>query len=311
MSEKRSRRHHTIPEMYQVRFASNPNAKTPQAEVFDMDKGEWRTQAIRKTAVRRDYYSVTIPKGHPDLSPDEVEKWLSQIEGAAASILKKKIDRHKALGPDERWMLGLFVATSRMRNPFIRDRIGTFVADIGEKIAAEKCQKETGQAISGLTPEDLDPRNFKIKADDQSLIGVSFSHVIKIANFLAHMQWSVFQAPSGMRFLTCDNPYFEVNPKSRSWHDQAGLFNPDIEITVPLSSTQFLFISHQKTKGGMYRMASEKQWKTLNYRVFLSMQNFIITHSRNFNAQEELLMTWIRQGAKKKIIGRKSKMKPE
>gem|GEM_PF-1296879 len=315
MTAKRSRRHHFLPQMYLNRFSANPTAKTPQVEVFDMNKGEWRTQALHNTAVRRDYYSVTVPKGRTDLSPDEMEKWLGQIESESAQILTNKIDRQKSLGKDERLILGLFIATLRMRNPFTRERIGEFISKIGEQIAAmiyhrsikdadyfrqmtEKLQRDTGEDFSDMTPEVLNPTKYDVKADDEYVMGLSFTHVLKIARILATMQWVVYRAPDGARFLSCDNPYFEINPLSRSFYDRAGLFNPNIEVTLPLSSTQFLFISHQKTKGGMYRLATPQQWKTLNYRVFLSMRDFIVTHSRDFTPNEQQLLEWINRVAK-------------
>jgi hypothetical protein len=40
IESKTPRRDHVLPEMYQIRFSPNPDAKRPQVEVFDMDKME-------------------------------------------------------------------------------------------------------------------------------------------------------------------------------------------------------------------------------------------------------------------------------
>lgn len=309
-----SRRHHILPVMYQRRFSTNPDAKIPQVDVFDMKKGIWRTQSVLNTAVQRDYYS--IKKGNTGLSSDDVEKWLGQIESESATIFTKKFDKQKSIGPDEKEIIGLFVSTLRMRNPFIREKLGNFVGNVAEKIAfmihqqsvrdpsyfqamLKEFKNDTGEDVSTLTPESLDPKSFIIKAVDEPLIGLSFSHVVKTAFILSKMHWTIFQAPNGMRFLTSDNPYFEINPLSKSFSDRGGLFNPKIEITLPLSSNQFLFISHQKTTGGMYRFANKRQWEVLNQRVIMSSQNLIITSSRNFNADEIPLQGLIEKKSKK------------
>jgi len=286
----RPKRQHTVPIMYQRRFALNPHVQYPNVHVLNLKSMKWTKRSVRNTAVRKHYYTVsTVDK----LNPYIIEEWLSSIEGGAAYIFDKKIDKHKSLGKSERLLLSAFISTLRLRSPFIRQKLDEYTSQVAGRIASmmykkarkderyfdrliKQCEKDTGYDLSGLSPEDFNPDDYELGATQEYLIGLSFTHVIEMAGVLANMHWTIFSAPKDSIFITSDNPYFEINPNSRSIYDRAGLLNKSIEITVPISKQQCLLASWKKRKGSMFQATNKGVVDEINKRTINGAHELII-----------------------------------
>jgi len=282
--------------MYLRRFSSCADDRIPQVEVFRKLKG-WFTPSIDNIGLISNDNSVNVS----GVDPTIVEKLFGEIESICAPILKNKIDKRIAINEDDKFGLALFIATLRMRNPFTRNTIETGLNKLGQSIygvIAKKIQEDPNylkqliqayQNDTGKDMSDIKSEDFKfpvqIQVQKEIVIGTSLSPLFEIASLLAKMNWHLFEAPEGMRFIASDFPYHEFNPKAISQVDGCGLVNPDIEIVVPLSSSQCLFISHVKRRL-LYLPATNSLCLEFNKRIIQNAQDNLITFSCEFSEQE-------------------------
>lgn len=101
--------HHTVPKFYLRGFADHREWITTVRLPGDKSY----TQSIDKSAAINHFYSID---GHPD-GPDVFEKALSDMEGAAATVLRTIEGGKWPLSEDERGMLAMFMAVQTLRGP--------------------------------------------------------------------------------------------------------------------------------------------------------------------------------------------------
>jgi hypothetical protein len=116
-----ARRHHTVPKFYLRGFAKDDQIVTVRLP------GEQRfVQSIGDAAVGKDFYSV---EGHED-GDDAIEKALSEVEGAAATVFKSISAGRWPLNSEDRTTLGYFISLQAARVPVQRRTIDHMAAQI-------------------------------------------------------------------------------------------------------------------------------------------------------------------------------------
>lgn len=103
-----SRSHHTVPRFYLRGFA-----QANQVEVVRLPGERRFTQSVSKASVVKDFYTFESA-GSRD---DSIEKALSDVESRASDVFKKIQSGQWPLGPDDRMLLGYFIALQAARVP--------------------------------------------------------------------------------------------------------------------------------------------------------------------------------------------------
>lgn len=114
--------HHTVPQFYLRGFADAAERITSVRLPGDRRY----TQVIKKTAATNHFYSID---GHPHGS-DVFEKALSEMEGAAASVLRATEGGAWPLSEEQRGALATFMAVQYVRGPDHRRTMGYLAASM-------------------------------------------------------------------------------------------------------------------------------------------------------------------------------------
>ena len=101
--------HHTVPKFYLRGFADGGE----RIVTVRLPGDKRYIQVIGKAAATNHFYSID---GHPE-GTDAFEKQLSEMEGAAASVLREIESGTWPLSEDQRGTLGTFMAVQTVRGP--------------------------------------------------------------------------------------------------------------------------------------------------------------------------------------------------
>ncbi len=299
------KRQHFLPQFYLEGFASQPVSSPPKFWFYDFLQGAWDVRTPTNTAVRKHYYTVENQEKEKDY---QVEKYFADIEGKVKDLMVRKLNKGlKLKGSEHIATLAVFVYLMRSRVPYFRDKMEAFNVEIIEQMMSmmrqqakknpnylkwleEDMEKKTGEkmGLDTMDPDDfMNTDKFKIKMHQNFLVGLCLSHIDKAASIISRMNWSIMRTTEDAPFITCDNPYFEINPKSTSSWDRAGLLNKDIEISLPLSSTLCFFASWTKAPS-WFSLASPRHVHQFNLRSMMGAREFIVASTKQFPAHENL-----------------------
>lgn len=117
-----ARRHHTVPQFYLRGFADGETLRT----IALPGKRRYR-QSVRDASVETDFYALP---GHPE-GDDVLERALSEVEGAAAAVLRLIVEGCWPLDVADRTSLGYFIALQSTRTQVNRrtaDSLAAFAA---------------------------------------------------------------------------------------------------------------------------------------------------------------------------------------
>jgi hypothetical protein len=298
-------RQHFLPQFYLEGFVIRPVSDPPKFWFFNFRDQKWHVRTPINTAVRKHYYTL---KDQDESKNYYVEKYLSDLEGKVKDLLDRKI--RKNLRPktcEHIATLAVFVSITRTRVPFYRDKIEDFNIEIVEQMMSmmrhraktdpnylkqleRDYERDMGEklGLDQINPDNfMNTDKFKIRMNQNWLIGLSLSHIDKMSQILCDMKWTVYRTTPDAPFITCDNPYFEINPKSTSVWDRSGLLNKDIEIILPLDS-QYCFFASWKKAPQWFSTASLGLVAEINLRIMLGAREFIISSSQDFQSSKKL-----------------------
>lgn len=144
----RSKRHHSVPQFYLKRFCGSDGLlwfhDIEQQKAFKVNPAD--------AVVEKYLYS---PEIGDDPHDDTLESVLAEhIDGPAVEPIEK-LAKGDSLTEDDRARIAIFVAYQDYRIPKVRDSIGNFVTEIGEKIM--KISAEHPDSIKSTLDEIGDP----------------------------------------------------------------------------------------------------------------------------------------------------------
>jgi hypothetical protein len=90
----------------------------------------------------------------------------------------------------------------------------------------------------------------------------------------ANMSWQFLKAPTGIYFITGDQPVVHLNPGIAHALFEVELHDPAIEVTFPLSRTMCAFGSW-KVQRERYRLTDEATVRIVNYRTWQSAVRYL------------------------------------
>lgn len=143
-SEKRKRRHHTVPRLLLRRFADGE-----QIMRVPLDGSERRLVGIADVTVRRDFYSLLDENGQLD---DAVEDLLGKLENEAAKVIREVVSGVWPLPSAERAVLAEWMAAQHARIPAARvvnneiaDHLGKTLIAMGGKAGIRRRLEENAK----------------------------------------------------------------------------------------------------------------------------------------------------------------------
>lgn len=288
-----TRRHHFVPRFLLAGFTNDDGVLF----VHDLRRRRppWPVRP-EGAAHQRDFYRVDVPGEPPSLAEDA----LSEMESAAAPLLRRVIDEQALPTGVERETLLWFVALLAVRVPKQRAETSRFATDLmklkleailasPERYAAhiERLRK-AGKDVSGLSREELqealrDPA-ITMQMDKTWSVGQMFEAVKTLAPAVVARQWSVLVArPEAPNFICSDHPVSLLARRPSPGFRPLGWAMPDTFAFVPLSERIGLYgllDVHVPERLPVTRMVAEMNTATLataDKYIYSAGEDFIWT----------------------------------
>lgn len=291
MPEHRARLHHLVPEFYLRRFAGDDGSVL----VTDKIAGTRKLIAPRVLMTQHDYYTLETVDG---LS-DEVERWLSQLEGDAADVLRRIDAGHFPPTRADRDMLSMFMAFQLCRGPQFHETLETAASMQTEAMALglstfPEAMRQAIRETLGNEPSDEEIREHQDdlrRAVDEKRITTTVPRPMaviemmaiapELARFLAQRSFDLYETgePS---FIAGDVPVAMWNrPLFDGRPMPVGVMTAQ-EITFPIDSRRCILLGQPGTGEGHYAIPSDSEGglgvQHLNERHYLYARRFTFQH---------------------------------
>jgi hypothetical protein len=254
MAKKSHKSQHFVPACYLKAWCDPacPPEYEPYVWVFDKDGGNARNRAPTNLFEETDFYTIEKADGTRDL---RLEHGLAGLENRFVKILRDRVSKQLSLNAEDRVYLCAFVATAQVRTMQSRDhhasqwgnvlKIADHMAEAMAKATPEERRRaSTSKVLRGGGPSLSHEQVRQLaKKPLQHLIPVMLSQATPI---LARMDLAIFQTDDSIGFMTSDDPCCWFDPeayKRPPMYRSAGLGTRTIEVTMPLSPTQCLFLN--------------------------------------------------------------------
>jgi len=281
----RSKHQHWVPQFY-LRYFATPESrdtKKPQVWIFskDLQDGDEQLTSVRNVCGKRYLYSPRQLDGSRSWALDDklsdVEAFLGLIWPALATDFVDLADEHI------RKALSLFVATTHMRHPDIRDAVEETHSKLIEFV-------EAGRTHAGGTPiveaDQTTEKSHEIDASswqtyktlgkdghDQEFVELVQSEVGRMAQHLLTKRWSVLLSERDV-FVTSDKPVV-ITHLARVFY---GYGSKEAIIMFPLSPSRLLVLDDLHNEpANQYYPLKESNIGAINLTTWNSSRRFLIT----------------------------------
>ncbi len=289
-SPLKHKRQHYIPATY-LRAWHDPNTpanQTPYIWIYPTDSLEAINKAPMNFFTENDFYTFFDPEGNRDLN---LEQNLGRVENEFAKIRRTRLNHTRSLSDTEYLMICMFIASTYGRTKLFAaewsDR-ATQVLQMGEKIVDRLSQATSDEDRKRL----LNALPYRSKGEGQVLTFEDMKRLQKnpttellpelvptLSKLLMQFPYIILIAPPDIEYVTTDAPVVWFDPKSfmipRPF-GAGGLVSPTLEITLPISPQQLIFISSQLFVSGHYTAVDKSFVEQLNYRTMAFSHRFII-----------------------------------
>jgi len=263
--------------------------------VFPKNGGEAKNRPPEKIFWGPNFYTIKGSDGKRDLI---IEESLAQLESQFTIMRKRTLSKRKPLSSQEKNVLCTFVAAMFARTKSQRDHIrrqGQELLDIGNRMAkwAENAiPGERKQLSMSFGPHQepsfsLDDVKNIVENPMPSYLGTT---VDPITTALCKMRFAILCSSDTSTFITSDTPcvWFDADLfQNPSPFGAGGLISPSIEISLPLSPTQYIIFGRKLIFDGLYISikADNPLIETINRRTWENTDEYFIANenSKNFS----------------------------
>jgi len=299
---KPARRHHVIPQLYLSGFTDS-GEKDGLLYAHDLrELKTWRAKPSN-VAFEKDFYRIDAP----GIEADQIEKLFWEVEGEAATVLKKLIESHQLPDEPEAFeTLMRFIAQLEMRRPSVRqnlDQTHERVLRLVTKLHANLPDNELRARFERMRQEnpetpEVDLNGFRefAKSDDYT-IGFSQNHYIKnlvtallpvaddtLTPLLGMRNWMLMIVDEGAGyFITTDRPValswtIEVPP---AFAGSPGFGLLHTSVFFPVSKTHLMYGTFGGLRASVAKVDSETV-ALMNRIMSRSVVRFIYSTDENF-----------------------------
>jgi hypothetical protein len=248
-------------------------------------------------------YTIHRADGERDLV---LERGLSQLETEFAVLRKSVLTKGEALDPRQHFMICAFIAAIDNRTPARRNHWGNMwneMRERGESLIARynaATPEERGRMISlhsGIgSPSRTGFTHDEVKALAANPLQCMLPPLIQcLTPLLLKLDLAIFETKDDLGFITSDNPCVWFDPeacKRPPMSQAASLGSETIEITLPISPTQCLYMNRKGFYG--YLSAPLPFVDEINRRTLFEADQFFVVH------KEMLKATWFDPGVEPK-----------
>lgn len=296
-NKEKQKKQHYVPKCYLKSWIdpSIPrNVNGQNIWVFDLDGKNPRSQSPRSTFTEDEMYTLIAPDGGRDLT---LEHGLGTIETKFGEIRTSKFNYRRPLSSEEWMWIHLFTATLRLRTASSRDNLlGSFeqIKEHVKRIAPAEWWTQKHERIVSKDNNTFHP----LPEDFDNLKGMVTEALLKqavttITPVLAKMHPAIICTNHPIGFITTDAPSTWFDPDAYrlpAWRRGVGLKNIDLEITMPLSPKQCLFLTYRQIWDSLYVDVSDEVLDKINRRHIAFAPNAVVA------SKNELVPEWFRQG---------------
>ena len=283
-------RHHYLPVFYLKRFAQMEGRVVAYARGR---AGEPVVVAPEKLACEKGLYRFDLVDGAP-LDPEFLEKGLSVLEsGWAAALEAVHRDRRLPAPPYDEFSLVWFAAMLAARTPAARrDHELLVSAALRASVAVElrdpqQKQRSRERLLAAGHPEDLvdlalehmsDPANYDVGVSQDTWLSDVPEMALKYGHALSELSWSLGAASIGTAFVTSDCPVAAGRVPWAPRRELAGLTDPQVEVTLPLSPDLVLIGS--RARRAPLDQLNKDAVDLINTRTIFGSERWIVAHRR-------------------------------
>lgn len=298
---------HQVPRFYLDKFASS------NGQVWNYEKqtgGVWSASS-ENTSCENYLYSITADDGR---RIHDIDDAITRIEDTAAPLFKPLIEGDE-LPRHQRQEFASFLALMYVRTNLFRR---LFAEVHGNKrmlrnylIASDdsvfESQMEGFQAATGRISDEekqklrvlmLDPSEHVLQVSQEYTLKALECHDSLVPMFYS-MKWTILYAPSGICFITSDNPLLQwVHPKyHNSLYGTGGFRNRQAEAILTLSPTH-CFVGHWHENLPKLCETDAERVETTNELIAASAERFLYSHVKS----ESLLALAKRHADSQRVI---------
>lgn len=248
-----------------------------------------RLQRVEKIGRRSRY--MRLPDGSEN--PNVVDKSMTALETEAIPIIRGLHACPQVLGGPERARLAEFAALHGSRIPAIRNRVESFIAEVGrmqlDLLAATLGTMERVLVASGTSPADRATEDaeaarefvrngeFEIGVERGSDLGLVLDMTRWQTDLLLKMTWTLMVAPDTAQFIASDRPLVLVSPSlSPGGFYGPGYAYPDAEVTFPLTRTVCL-VATWNPQAAALKQVTVDAVEEVNERTMAYASEFLVT----------------------------------
>jgi len=254
---------HFIPKFVLRGFTdpSTPVQQEPYVWVYYFDKNIWDNKAPKNIAFKSDFYKYVDNEGNVH---NEIEGYMSELEGKTASILRNKICKRQLITKEEKEIISEFIAFMLLRNPKFRNGLAGIIEKETNKIKERLGQDKYGKL------QKLFENLFNPEFESLRLMMKKTDFATKI---IFGMTWSFFNITGKGRFITSDNPVSLLCGHS--------LIDNNAKLIFPFSK-EICLLTTWKKEMSLFINASRRFVKEINQNKIFTSDNFIISSQQSF-----------------------------
>ena len=290
--QRRSRRHHYLPQFYLQRFTSEDGLLC----LFDRETKTFRRQQPLNTAIRNEFYTVRDKEGSKS---DAIERMLSELESEACMVFTKLDKGQKAWRDEqERVSFAVFLGYLYTRTPAFDQAQTQFAEHIYRawmkanhptvEVTAQwfdKLAQHTEETVSDEVVQEF----FKMVREGTYTLDVSRQHNIRlmmdtalhVAEVLLTLNWTFVRAPRDLSFITSDCPFTIAPPPGEEDLRPYGILTPGAVTTVPLGVSSCVMIEGVGATD-RYGSLPKSVVRSINHNVALNSNRFVIGRDQSY-----------------------------
>ena len=278
------KRQHYVPQFLLKEFADDGG----KLSVFVRGKGIAFQARPDGMAFQRYYYAAKNDSGKID--SQTVEKELSQIEGDGSAAIRELLDGVK-LSSETRTNFSVFLTSQDFRSPRRRQEFADMLLGIEHHKFDHRIVESVEKYVQAVTAAserntELDVSRIseesELTVEADGAIAVSFEATIRALSAAKHfapvvseMDWHLFHAPRGQRFIISDSPVqLYEDPKTLEKFGGPAYWRPGSHVSLPLSPSVCFVASHRTKSSASWvpKVVHARQAKGSDVRFFNQRQ---------------------------------------
>ncbi|MDE2719285.1 DUF4238 domain-containing protein [Candidatus Palauibacter polyketidifaciens] len=311
------KKQHWVPRSYLAAWCdpATPEGQTPYVWRFAKDGKSSKRKAPKNIFHETDLYTISLDDGRRELA---VEQGLAELESEFVRIRNDVLATAKSLEGRDHMLLCAYVAAMQARSlPHLNHwkkqfqgalaRMDEMRKSMRARPPEERAARRAYPPASSTTSASYE--DFKTSVEGPVAQWVVFAIETQLP-WLIQMRLRVLTTDDDVGFITSDRPcvWFDPEAYRLPWHLRSpGLAVSTIEITLPISPTQMLLLTHG-TEGGGHVPVPRWQVDELNRRTrFHADEYFVVNRNETkrvwFKSGRPLRNAW-RQHRRSKTLGR-------